>query len=124
MYMLLAIGAGGALGSVARYLLATQLGQWFGSGFPWGTLVVNVLGGIAMGALAQGLPQSAAPELRAFLAIGVLGGFTTFSAFSLDVVHLAERGEMLAAAGYVGASVILSVLGLLLGMAVIRATLA
>ncbi|MSO71168.1 MAG: fluoride efflux transporter CrcB [Alphaproteobacteria bacterium] len=121
MRLLLAIALGGALGSVARYLLGGQIGQWLGAGFPWGTLGVNVLGGLAMGVIAAALGQNSAPELRAFLTVGVMGGFTTFSAFAFDVVALVERGAGVLAAVYIGASVALAVLGLALGMAAVRA---
>lgn len=121
MRLLLSIAVGGALGSVARYLVVEQFGQWFGNDFPWGTLAVNVLGGLAMGAIMQALTLHGTPELRGFLIVGVLGGFTTFSAFSLQIIALAEQGDLMLAAAYIGASVTLAVLALALGMAAVRA---
>ena len=120
MRLLFAIAAGGALGSVARYLVGAGFARWLGEGFPWGTLAVNVIGGLVMGAVVGALPREAAPELRAFLAVGVLGGFTTFSAFAFDAVSLLERGQTALAALYIGASVLLAILALALGMAAVR----
>ena len=120
MCMLFAIAFGGALGSVARYLVSVQVGQWIGGDFPWGTLAVNVAGGLAMGAIVQVLGPASSLDLRAFLIVGVLGGFTTFSAFAFDVIALAERGAVVLAAAYIGASVGLAVLALALGMAAVR----
>ncbi len=125
MRALAAIALGGALGSVARHLLGTHVAQWLGDGFPLGgaaggTLAVNVLGGFAMGVAVQALAQMAGPELRAFVTVGVLGGFTTFSAFALDAIVLVERGAPVLAATYVAASVGLAVLGLALGAAATR----
>jgi CrcB protein len=95
-----------------------------GSGFPWGTLTVNVVGGFALGVLAGWLALKAGEgwtqSVRLFLATGILGGFTTFSAFSLDAVVLWQRGESVAAAAYVLASVMLSIGGLLAGLFVVR----
>jgi len=124
--LLLAVAAGGALGSLGRYLLSGQMGRLLGLGFPWGTLAVNILGSLAMGLLvaAMALRWNASAELRAFLTIGILGGFTTFSAFSLEVVLLLERGQWVPAAAYVVASVALSVGGLFLGLLLMRQALA
>ena len=126
MNMILAVAAGGALGSVARYLVMSQAGLWLGLAFPWGTLAVNVVGSFVMGALVEtfALVWSAGAETRAFLTVGVLGGFTTFSAFSLDVVTLIERGEAALVAGYVAASVVVSVVALIAGLRLFRLVLA
>lgn len=126
MNVVLAVAAGGALGSVARYFMAAQVNHWMGPGFPYGTLVVNALGGLVMGILIEtmALRWSPTPELRAFLTVGILGGFTTFSAFSLDVVLLVERGEWLKALAYVASSVVLSVGALFAGMRALRAVMA
>ena len=96
-----------------------------GQSFPWGTLAVNVLGSIAMGVLVEVTAQvwSPSPEVRALLVVGVLGAFTTFSTFSLDVVFLIDRGEFLAALAYILASVIVCVAGLYAGMHGMRAIL-
>ena len=126
MTALLAVAAGGALGAAGRWLAMGAFGQWFGAGFPWGTLAVNTVGSFAMGALVEAAMHgwSPGPELRAALAAGVLGGFTTFSTFALDVVSLAERGAVLAAGGYVVASVVFSVAGLVGGIGAVRQLLA
>ena len=124
--MLLAVAAGGALGAVGRYLVISTVGQIFGAGFPLGTVVVNVLGSFVLGALteAMALAWSPPPELRAMLVVGVLGAFTTFSTFSMDVVLLYERGALGQAAVYVGASVVLSIAAFFLGLALLRSVLA
>lgn len=126
MKMILAIAAGGAFGAVGRHLLAHQLTQLFGSGFPVGILACNVIGSFIMGALVElmALVWSPSMEVRAFLTVGLLGAFTTFSTFSLDVVLLAQRGEYTQAGIYVVASVVLSVGGLLAGLHLFRAILA
>ncbi|QJE73184.1 fluoride efflux transporter CrcB [Aerophototrophica crusticola] len=118
MKMLLAIALGGAVGSVLRYLAITWVGQGLGAAFPYGTLAVNIVGSVVMGVLVQlsALVWSPGAELRAFLTVGVLGGFTTFSSFSLDVALLAQRGEVASATIYVVLSVLLSVGGLFAGM--------
>jgi CrcB protein len=117
MMNVLLVALGGALGAVARYGVGFAAARWFGLAFPWGTLAVNVAGGLAMGLLAARIgPEQEA--LRLALGVGVLGGFTTFSAFSLETVRLMEHQPGLAAL-YVAASVVLSVgacwLGLYLG---------
>lgn len=122
MKLILAVGAGGAIGAVARYLLSSAVMRWSGGTFPYGTLAVNVIGCFVMGlvvgliALRLSLPQAA----QLFLTAGLLGGFTTFSAFSLDAVVLYERHAYGQAAGYVLASVILSVGALVAGLAATR----
>src|SRR5690606_31602004 len=102
--------------------------RWCGAAFPWGTLTVNVLGSLVMGALAGWLAFKAgegwSQPLRLFLATGILGGFTTFSAFSLDAVLLWERGEAGLAAAYAGLSVLLSIGALMAGLALVRAVAA
>jgi len=122
MMPVLAVAVGGALGSVARYLVVGQITRWLGASFPWGTLTVNFVGGLTIGLLAEAmaLKWSVSPEMRLFLITGILGGFTTFSAFSLEVALLAERGAMAAALAYVVASVVLSVGGVFVGLALIR----
>lgn len=127
MKMLIAIAAGGAIGALGRHLLAGQVMRWTGvGGFPWGILACNVLGSVAMGFVIHWLARLPAPmpDLRAFLTVGVLGAFTTFSTYALDIVLLAERGQFGAAAGYAVGSVLLSVVGLLAGMALARGVMA
>ncbi|GLK69447.1 fluoride efflux transporter CrcB [Hansschlegelia plantiphila] len=122
MIPVLLVAVGGALGSVARYLVNVCATRMFGLGFPWGTLTVNVVGGFVMGMLAALLAlKGGSQELRVFLLTGVLGGFTTFSAFSLDTVTLWERGEIGLAGAYVAASFALSICALVAGLALGRA---
>ena len=120
--LLLAIAAGGALGSVGRFLAASAIGHALGTAWPWGTLAVNVLGGFAIGLLAglMALRWSVSPELRGFLITGILGGFTTFSAFSLEVMTLIERHAWGSAATYVVASVGLSLAAAFAGLWIAR----
>lgn len=111
------VALGGALGSLGRYGVGLVAARWMGLGFPWGTLTVNVIGGLAMGFLAA-RTGPADESLRLFLGVGLLGGFTTFSAFSLETVRLMEQSPTQGAL-YVAASLILSVgacwAGLVLG---------
>ncbi|HEX8664416.1 MAG TPA: fluoride efflux transporter CrcB [Beijerinckiaceae bacterium] len=120
--LLVFFGAG--IGGALRHGVNVACARVCGTAFPWGTLAVNVAGSFAMGLLAAWLAFKAgagwSQGARLFLATGVLGGFTTFSAFSLDAVLLWERGAMLAALGYVAASVVLSIAGLILGLALVR----
>lgn len=120
-----AVAAGGALGSAMRYIVTVLVQRLFGTGFPWWTLSVNVIGSFLMGVIVTSiaLRWSVGQVGQAFLTVGILGGFTTFSAFSLDVATLYERQATLAAGGYVLGSVVLSVLALFAGMAVTRAVL-
>jgi CrcB protein len=105
------VALGGALGSVARYGCASLAARWIGPTFPWGTLLVNVVGSVAIGFLATlTAPDGrllASPDTRAFVLIGILGGFTTFSSFSLETLNLARDGEWLWASANVVASVVL-----------------
>ncbi|MCH9013419.1 MAG: fluoride efflux transporter CrcB [Proteobacteria bacterium] len=121
----LAVAAGGAIGASVRYLLVDGLDLWFGAGFPVGTLAVNAVGSFMMGVLIEvtALVWSPSPELRALLAVGVLGSFTTVSAFSLDVLVLFERGASGLAGLYLAASVTLSLAGIYAGMRLLRLAL-
>jgi CrcB protein len=113
---------GGAIGAGFRYHLGRIALQNLGPGFPWGTLTVNLVGGLLMGVLAGNLariPDGGEP-LRLLLGVGVLGGFTTFSAFSLEMWQMIERGQLALALGYVLASVIGSVLMLFAGLMLMR----
>ena len=111
MERLLAIAVGGALGALLRYGVGTGVDRWLGRDFPWGILLVNVSGSVAMGAAYALLVERELlnPALRAVLMVGLLGAFTTFSTFSLDTVHLLERGEALRALVNVTAGVLLCV---------------
>ena len=125
MKTVLAIAAGGALGAVARYYVNIWTGIFLGTAFPWGTLVVNLIGCFAMGVLVElmAITWSLSAELRAFLTVGILGSLTTFSAFSLDVALFHGRGEMLLAGVYIFASVAASLGGVFGGMSLIRMVL-
>lgn len=118
----LLVALGGALGSVARFGVNVLTARTLGPFFPWGTLTVNVVGGLVMGLIAALLAlRGGSGELRLFLMTGIMGGFTTFSAFSLDAVSLWERGDQGLAAAYVAASVALSIGALVAGLALGRA---
>ncbi|MCM8558256.1 fluoride efflux transporter CrcB [Sphingomicrobium sediminis] len=103
----LAVFLGGGLGALLRYGVGKWTLAWFGSGFPVGTLAVNVVGSLMIG-LAIGALEGVGPTARLFFVTGLLGGFTTFSAFSLDTLTLWQRGEAATALAYVAASVVLS----------------
>ncbi|WP_276718938.1 fluoride efflux transporter CrcB [Pseudooceanicola nitratireducens] len=117
---LLHVALGGAIGASARYLTGVAALRLMGPGFPWGTLVVNVIGSFLMGAIVIILAELSANRFAPLLMTGLLGGFTTFSAFSLDAVTLWERGETMQAAAYVAASVVLSLAALMAGLFVAR----
>lgn len=117
---LLHVALGGAIGASARYLTGVAALRLMGPGFPWGTLVVNVIGSFLMGAIVILLAELSANRFAPLLMTGLLGGFTTFSAFSLDAVTLWERGETMQAAVYVAASVVLSLAALMAGLFVAR----
>jgi CrcB protein len=116
---------GGGLGAAARHGVNIGAARLLGFNFPWGTIIVNVAGSLAMGLIVAFLAFRAdagwSQHVRLFLTTGVLGGFTTFSAFSLDVVLLWERGATGIAIAYTLGSVGLSVLGLLAGLWLVRA---
>lgn len=123
MSNLLLVGAGGAIGSMVRYLVGLWTLHRWGPGFPWGTLGVNITGSFLIGLLAELIMRKfgASAELRLFLITGVLGGYTTFSAFSLDTITLFERGDAALAVTYIAASVVLSILAVFAGLALMRA---
>ncbi len=123
MIKLLLVALGGAVGSSARYLFGVQATRLLGAGSPYGTLGVNVVGGLLMGLLAGWLAQRGGVDQerwRVLLGVGVLGGFTTFSAFSLDTALMIERRDYGAAAGYVALSVTLSIAALFAGLLLSR----
>ena len=121
--ILLAVALGGALGSLLRYFVAGAVQSAAWPGFPWGIFVVNISGGFVMGLIVElgALKLQISPEMRAFLTVGILGGYTTFSTFSLDSVLLIQRGAYAAAAGYILGSTALSILALFAGLWVVRA---
>ncbi|OBZ96376.1 camphor resistance protein CrcB [Pararhizobium polonicum] len=123
MTNILLVAFGGAFGSVLRYLLGLWTLRSFGPSFPWGTLIVNVTGSFLIGVFAEAIARKfgASVEMRVFLITGILGGYTTFSAFSLDAITLVERGEPVIAAIYVGSSVLLSAIAVFAGLALMRA---
>ena len=122
----IAVAAGGMVGAVLRYLVVIATAKIVGHGFPLGTLVVNVAGSFLMGALveAMALSWNISQELRLFLAVGLLGSFTTFSTFSLDVYALYERQAYAWMMAYALGSFALSLFGLVLGLALARRFLA
>ena len=119
----LLVGAGGALGAMARFGFSSIIGRLWPMGFPLATLLINIIGSIAMG-LFVGLMAKLLPanqeELRLFVAVGIFGGFTTFSSFSLDTIVLIERGELIQAITYVALSVVVCLIGLYLGLLITR----
>ena len=122
MNMIIAVAGGGAIGALARYALSSQITHMIGPGYPWGILIVNIVGCFIMGVIAEAaaLTWNPTPELRAFLTTGILGGFTTFSAFALDTVVLSERGDTTGTLLYVAGSVGGSIVALYVGLYVVR----
>ena len=121
--ILLAVGVGGGLGALLRYFVAGAIQSAAWPGYPWGIFVVNITGGFMMGLIVElsALRISLTPEMRAFLTTGILGGYTTFSTFSLDSVLLIERGNYGSAAVYIVGSTLLSILALFAGLWIVRA---
>lgn len=120
----LVVGAGGALGAIARYYVSDWMRVFVGQSLPWGTFTVNVLGSFVLGFLLVWL-QAAAPndQIRQFAAIGVLGSFTTFSTFSYETVTLVRAGEVLRAGGYALGSMVVGVLAVMMGIGLATAIL-
>jgi CrcB protein len=115
----LLVGAGGAIGAMLRYFIATLLPATF----PYATMIINITGSLAMGLLIGILARTLPPmqeEIRLFIAVGILGGYTTFSAFSLEAVTLWERGDVTGAGLYVAISVVVSILALFAGLTLTR----
>ncbi len=119
MRTLFLVALGSALGGAARFLLAGWVGARLGESFPWGTVLVNVLGSALIGALAA-QEEMLSPEARQFLMVGVLGGFTTFSSFSLQTLRLAQDGDWVRAAGNVLGSVALCLAAVAVGYRLAR----
>ena len=113
---------GGGLGAMLRHLVNLTCARCLGTGFPWGTFIINISGSTVMGLIAGYLAfkGEASQPWRLFLMTGILGGYTTFSAYSLDAALLYERGELASAAFYVVGSVVLSIAGLFAGLALVR----
>ncbi|WP_172299140.1 fluoride efflux transporter CrcB [Pseudoruegeria sp. HB172150] len=123
-YTLIQVALGGAIGASGRYLTGVATVRIFGHGFPWGTLTVNVIGSFIMGVIVVLLGEFSANRLAPFLMTGVLGGFTTFSAFSLDAMTLYERGDVGLALGYIAVSVMVSLAAIAVGVLATRAMFA
>jgi len=125
------VALGGSLGAWLRFVTGRLFVGWIGpikaSAFPWGTLTVNVIGSLAMGLLVGWLARHttgsgvSSESARLFLAVGLLGGFTTFSAFSLEIVNIVQRGQLSLAAFYAAISIAAGVSGLIAGLAIMRA---
>jgi CrcB protein len=127
MQALLLVGAGGAFGSICRYLMNIAATRTIGPGFPYGTLAANILGGFLMGSLVGVLALRGGADQerwRLLLGVGVLGGFTTFSSFSLETALMIERRQWDVAAVYVTTSVLAAIGGLFLGLFLMRKLLA
>ncbi|MGM4909782.1 fluoride efflux transporter CrcB [Rhizobium sp. 768_B6_N1_8] len=122
MFQALLVAVGGAIGSLLRYYVGLGSLRLMGPGFPWGTLIVNVVGCFIIGVLAEMIMRrfNASVELRLLLITGFLGGFTTFSAFSLDAITLFERGDVFAGGIYITASVGLSMVAVMAGLGLMR----
>ncbi len=122
MQTILAIAAGGAVGAVLRHFSNNSIALLLGTSFPFGILLINIIGSFLMGcavsAFAYGWDLS--QHMKIFLTVGLLGGFTTFSAFSLDVINLIEKHAYMSAGIYVFASVVVSVIALVAGMLIVR----
>ncbi|MFP6717929.1 MAG: fluoride efflux transporter CrcB [Alphaproteobacteria bacterium] len=122
MKLVFAIAFGGALGALGRYFVSVQVSHWLGSNIPWATFMVNVIGSFILGVLYESgtLVWQPTAEFKAFLTVGILGSFTTFSTFSLDVIVLIERGAWTTAGCYAFGSLVMSILGLMAGMMLLR----
>ncbi|MEG6509786.1 fluoride efflux transporter CrcB [Methyloligella sp. 2.7D] len=119
---ILYVAAGGAFGASMRYLVGVISGRLFGFGFPWGTFACNVIGCFAMGVLIELMATrwTVHNDLRAFLTVGLLGGFTTFSSFSADFAFLYERHQTFQAVGYVLGTVGVALIAVFAGMMLVR----
>lgn len=124
IFTLLQVALGGAIGASGRFLTNAAVMRAIGPGFPYGTLIVNVMGSFLMGVLVVVLAQKGGTRFAPFLMTGVLGGFTTFSAFSLDALAIWERGQVALAGAYVAGSVVLSIIALIVGVLTMRGLLA
>lgn len=124
LQIILAVALGGALGSVARYLFNDGATRLFGNAFSWGIFLINIIGSFLIGVFVEmfALKWDLSPPARAFLTVGICGGFTTFSTFSLDAWVLIERGDWGLAMAYIAGSVVLSIGALVAGLQLVRAT--
>jgi fluoride exporter len=126
MPLILWIAAGGAVGSSLRHFMNVLVGRVMGDAFPWHTLIINVTGSFVMGLVValMAFRWNVSNEMRAFLTTGILGGYTTFSAFSLDFAVLVERKAYVLAGAYAAGSVLLSLVAIFAGLALMRTMLA
>ena len=119
------IAIGGAIGTLMRYAFSSLIAVWFGQTFPWGTLLVNISGSFIIGFFASLTGPDGrvmvAPDFRQFFMVGICGGYTTFSSFSLQTLNLVQQGEMLQAGANIGASVVLCLAAVWLGYAAAQA---
>lgn len=120
--MILAVGAGGGVGAVLRYAASGVVYRWTGEGFPYGTLAVNILGSLLLGFIVQVAESRTGPGplMKMFLTVGLCGGFTTFSTFSVETWKLFSEGSYLAATGNAVGSVVLCLLGVWLGTVIAK----
>lgn len=120
--VMIAVATGGAVGSLCRYLVSNKMSQMVVGSFPWGTFSVNVIGSFIMGIIVGLVSEKwqISNEMKSLITIGILGGFTTFSTFSLDIINLIENKLFGVAVGYFTASVLVSVLALALGLYLIK----
>jgi len=118
MFQIMAIAIGGALGAVSRYLVIGLVTDWLGKGFPYGTLLVNVIGSFLIGILYVVIVQKmhVSPELKSIMVVGFLGAFTTFSTFSLEAFNFINEGLVLNAITYILSSVILCIISVWAGV--------
>jgi len=124
--LLIFVALGGAIGAVGRFVVMSAVGHIAHTGFPWGTLTVNVLGAFILGSVIEisALAWSPSPEVRAMVVVGMLGAFTTFSTFSMDLYYLLERGALINASVYAVGSVLVCLVAFSLGLYVFRLILA
>ena len=120
--LMMFVGLGGAIGAMGRFVVMSAVGHVTHAGFPWSTLTVNVVGALALGAILElsALTWSPSPEIRAMLVIGLLGAFTTFSTFSMDLYYLIDRGAIVNAALYAMGSVLVCLIAFWAGMSLLR----
>ncbi|MHA1127930.1 MAG: fluoride efflux transporter CrcB [Alphaproteobacteria bacterium] len=118
--VILQVALGGAIGASLRYLSVVSISRAFGVGFPYGTMFVNIVGSFLMGMLAIWLIEKTDSRFAPFLMTGAMGGFTTFSAYSLDAFKLMDQGRIAAAGAYMGGSVILAIAALFAGMILVK----
>ena len=124
--LLMFVGLGGAVGAVGRFMVMSWVGYAGHTGFPWGTLTVNIVGAFVLGCVLElsALTWSPSPEIRAMVVVGMLGAFTTFSTFSMDLYYLIDRGAILNAALYAMGSVLVCLLAFWAGLSLFRMILA